>query len=219
MNHFLFTLLCVRLSVENAQEKQEEYATDIEKFLNLVQTLEDHKAELTNKVETLTIEKSTMEAEMEFRSKLSQAFSILSREEVDLERLKLLPIDCVVVNFYPFEKAASQPGIAKNALIEEIDCDDRIAAGELRGERARGGHVHRHRQLGPVVDVGVVRLVVLATEVDALLRPQGLHHLDHFIGVFAAPFPVDAHGIEVFFCPAHAHAENNAAIARRIESR
>lgn len=65
MNHFLFTLLCVRLSVENAQEKQEEYATDIEKFLNLVQTLEDHKAELTNKVETLTIEKSTMEAEME----------------------------------------------------------------------------------------------------------------------------------------------------------
>jgi len=51
-------------SVNNAHEKQEEYATDIEKFLNLIQTLEDHKAELTHKVETLTMEKSTMEAEM-----------------------------------------------------------------------------------------------------------------------------------------------------------
>lgn len=51
-------------SVDHAHEKQEEYATDIEKFLNLIQTLEDHKAELTNKVETLTMEKSTMEAEM-----------------------------------------------------------------------------------------------------------------------------------------------------------
>lgn len=52
------------VSVDNAHEKQEEYATDIEKFLNLIQTLEDHKAELTNKVETLTMEKSTMEGEM-----------------------------------------------------------------------------------------------------------------------------------------------------------
>lgn len=59
-------------SVENAHEKQEEYATDIEKFLNLIQTLEDHKAELTNKVETLTMEKSTMEGEMEDCAKTIQ---------------------------------------------------------------------------------------------------------------------------------------------------
>ena len=59
-------------SVNNAHEKQEEYATDIEKFLNLIQTLEDHKAELTNKVETLTMEKSTMEAEMEDCAKTIQ---------------------------------------------------------------------------------------------------------------------------------------------------
>eukprot|EP00986_Skeletonema_menzelii_P020290 scaffold30745_cov160-Skeletonema_menzelii.AAC.4 len=59
-------------NVNNAHEKQEEYATDIEKFLNLIQTLEDHKAELTNKVETLTMEKSTMEAEMEDCAKTIQ---------------------------------------------------------------------------------------------------------------------------------------------------
>jgi hypothetical protein len=59
-------------SVNNAHEKQEEYATDIEKFLNLIQTLEDHKAELTNKVETLTMEKTTMEAEMEDCAKTIQ---------------------------------------------------------------------------------------------------------------------------------------------------
>mmetsp|Transcript_19429 Transcript_19429/g.33117 ORF Transcript_19429/g.33117 Transcript_19429/m.33117 type:complete len:706 (-) Transcript_19429:92-2209(-) len=59
-------------NVNNAHEKQEEYATDIEKFLNLIQTLEDHKAELTNKVETLTMEKTTMEAEMEDCAKTIQ---------------------------------------------------------------------------------------------------------------------------------------------------
>lgn len=63
---------CYIHSVNNAHEKQEEYATDIEKFLNLIQTLEDHKAELTNKVETLTMEKSTMEAEMEDCAKTIQ---------------------------------------------------------------------------------------------------------------------------------------------------
>jgi len=52
-------------SLSKAQQKQEEYAANIEKFLNLIQTLNDHKAELTTKVETLTIEKSTMEREMQ----------------------------------------------------------------------------------------------------------------------------------------------------------
>ena len=52
-------------SLSEAQQKQEEYAANIEKFLNLIQTLNDHKAELTTKVETLTIEKSTTEREMQ----------------------------------------------------------------------------------------------------------------------------------------------------------
>ncbi|MEK6706452.1 MAG: hypothetical protein AABZ06_11760 [Bdellovibrionota bacterium] len=39
----------------------------------------------------------------------------------DLKRLNVPPIDCVVVNFYPFEKAAARPGISKADLIEEVD--------------------------------------------------------------------------------------------------
>jgi phosphoribosylaminoimidazolecarboxamide formyltransferase/IMP cyclohydrolase len=44
-----------------------------------------------------------------------------SSDEKDLERLKIQPMDCVVVNFYPFEKAAAKEGITREALIEEID--------------------------------------------------------------------------------------------------
>lgn len=42
-------------------------------------------------------------------------------DEADLKRLKIEPIDCVVVNFYPFEEAARRPGITREGLIEEID--------------------------------------------------------------------------------------------------
>jgi phosphoribosylaminoimidazolecarboxamide formyltransferase/IMP cyclohydrolase len=44
-----------------------------------------------------------------------------SGDEKDLRQLDILPIDCVVVNFYPFEKAASQKGITRKELIEQID--------------------------------------------------------------------------------------------------
>ena len=39
----------------------------------------------------------------------------------DLEKLSIQAIDCVVVNFYPFEAAAAKPGLSRAALIEEID--------------------------------------------------------------------------------------------------
>ncbi len=42
-------------------------------------------------------------------------------DEADLAKLKIQAIDCVVVNFYPFEKAAAQPGIDRKKLIEEVD--------------------------------------------------------------------------------------------------
>lgn len=42
-------------------------------------------------------------------------------DERDVKKLGILPIDCVVVNFYPFEKTAAQPGISREALIEQID--------------------------------------------------------------------------------------------------
>ncbi len=39
----------------------------------------------------------------------------------DLAKLSILPIDCVVVNFYPFEAALKKEGITRAQLIEEID--------------------------------------------------------------------------------------------------
>ncbi len=42
-------------------------------------------------------------------------------DDRDLEKLKIRPIDCVVVNFYPFEAAAARPGISRAQLIEEVD--------------------------------------------------------------------------------------------------
>ena len=42
-------------------------------------------------------------------------------DEADLAKLKIVPIDCVVVNFYPFEKTAATAGITREKLIEEID--------------------------------------------------------------------------------------------------
>ncbi len=44
-----------------------------------------------------------------------------SSDEQDLAKLGIVPIDCVVVNFYPFEQAAAQSGISRAELIEQID--------------------------------------------------------------------------------------------------
>ena len=41
-------------------------------------------------------------------------------DEADLAKLKIQPIDCVVVNFYPFEQAAAR-GEARKGLVDEID--------------------------------------------------------------------------------------------------
>jgi phosphoribosylaminoimidazolecarboxamide formyltransferase/IMP cyclohydrolase len=42
-------------------------------------------------------------------------------DEADLKKLNIVPIDCVVVNFYPFEDAAAREGISRKELIEEVD--------------------------------------------------------------------------------------------------
>ncbi len=42
-------------------------------------------------------------------------------DENDLRKLGLQAIDCVVVNFYPFEAAAAKEGISRKELIEEVD--------------------------------------------------------------------------------------------------
>jgi phosphoribosylaminoimidazolecarboxamide formyltransferase/IMP cyclohydrolase len=42
-------------------------------------------------------------------------------DEKDLKTLEIQAIDCVVVNFYPFEAAVAKEGISRDELIEEVD--------------------------------------------------------------------------------------------------
>ncbi len=44
-----------------------------------------------------------------------------AQDEADLARLGFAAIDCVVVNFYPFEQAVQREGISRKQLIEEVD--------------------------------------------------------------------------------------------------
>ena len=85
----LLTFPALFISLSEARNKQEEFATNIEKFLNLIQTLNDHKAELTDKVETLTIEKSTTESEMQDCStKIEQLRQTINSQELSQEDVR-----------------------------------------------------------------------------------------------------------------------------------
>ncbi len=76
-------------SLSEAQRKQEECATNIEKFLSLIETLKEHKAELATKVETLTIEKSTMEQEQEdCVKKIEQLKQTINGQELSQEDVR-----------------------------------------------------------------------------------------------------------------------------------
>lgn len=102
--------LSKKFSLSEAQQKQEEYAANIEKFLNLIETLNDHKAELTTKVETLTIEKSTTEREMEDSStKIEQLRLTIDGQELSQEDVRRMER----------EKARIEEQIARQGSILE----------------------------------------------------------------------------------------------------
>ena len=78
-----------RYSLAEAQQKQEEYATNIEKFINLIETLNAHKAELTQKVETLTAEKSSTEQQMEdCTTNIGQLKQTINSQELSQEDVR-----------------------------------------------------------------------------------------------------------------------------------
>jgi chromosome segregation ATPase len=102
-------------SLPDAQRKQEECATNIEKFLSLIQTLNEHKAELTTKVETLAIEKSTMEQEQEdCVKKIEQLKQTINGQELSQEDVRRMER----------EKARIEEQVAKQSSI----LDGHIAA-------------------------------------------------------------------------------------------
>ncbi|KAL3760419.1 hypothetical protein ACHAWU_005954 [Discostella pseudostelligera] len=99
----------------DAHRKQEECATNIEKFLSLIQTLNEHKAELTTKVETLAIEKSTMEQEQEdCVKKIGQLKQTINGQELSQEDVRRMER----------EKARIEEQVAKQSSI----LDGHIAA-------------------------------------------------------------------------------------------
>lgn len=97
-------------SLSEAQQKQEEYATNIEKFLNLIQTLTDHKAELTHKVETLAAEKATTEETMaECSDNIEQLRKTINSQELSQEDVRRMER----------EKARVEEQIAKQKSVLE----------------------------------------------------------------------------------------------------
>ena len=97
-------------SLSYAQRKQEECATNIEKFLNLIQIISEHKAELSTKVETLTIEKSTMEQEQEdCVKKIEQLKQTINGQELSQEDVRRMER----------EKARVEEKISKHSSVLE----------------------------------------------------------------------------------------------------
>ena len=75
--------------MNETHERQLDNVTYIEEFVNLIQTLEKHKAELTNKIETLTIEKSSVEAKMEDCAKtIQQLKDTIGSQELSQEDVR-----------------------------------------------------------------------------------------------------------------------------------
>jgi len=112
--------ICSHDSLSEAQQKQEEYATNIEKFLDLIQTLNDHKAELTNKVETLTLEKSTTEKEMaNCTAKIQQLKQTINSQELSQEDVRRMEREKSRID----EQIAKQSSVLKgqSAALKEAE--------------------------------------------------------------------------------------------------
>ena len=76
-------------SLSDAQAVMEEKAGKLEHFEGVIKMLTDHKAELTDKVETLTIEKSTSEQEMEdYSTKIKQLRETINSQELSQEDVR-----------------------------------------------------------------------------------------------------------------------------------
>eukprot|EP00804_Cyclotella_cryptica_P023223 CCRYP_000416-RA/>CCRYP_000416-RA protein AED:0.05 eAED:0.05 QI:835/1/1/1/1/1/3/192/486 len=70
----------------DVHKKREEYAIDIEKFLDLVSQLKEHQSELQTKVSTLTYEKSTMEHQIEeLTQHIQQTRAIIATQELSVD--------------------------------------------------------------------------------------------------------------------------------------
>ena len=70
------------LSIHSLLRKREEYATNVGNFHNLIHIISEHKAEVSTKVDSLTIEKSVMEREKEDCVKNIEQLKQTSQEDV-----------------------------------------------------------------------------------------------------------------------------------------
>lgn len=75
--------------LDDAHQKLEEYASEIEKFLSLIQDLKEHQSELQSKVSALTTEKSGMEAQMgEISINIDKLKQIIGSQELSVDDVR-----------------------------------------------------------------------------------------------------------------------------------
>ena len=139
--HIPFSLFG-RLS--EAQQKQEEYATNIEKFLNLIQTLNAHKAELIHKDETLTAEKATMEQQMEDCSKkIQQLRETIDGQELSQEDVRRMEREKARIE----EQVAKQKGVLEGHVAALKESQEKWEAVYALLEQRVGEYNARAEQL------------------------------------------------------------------------
>ena len=103
----------------------EEKAGKLEHFEGVIKMLTDHKAELTDKVETLTIEKSTSEQEMEdYSTKIKQLRETINSQELSQEDVRRMEREKIRVE----EQIAKQNTILEGNVASLKEAQEKWSA-------------------------------------------------------------------------------------------
>ena len=87
----LINVIIHTLRLPELKKRREDYATDLEKFYDLVKKLEEHKAALQTKVEERTVELDKNEKELEsITGRIGQLKSKVETQEVSVEDVRIM---------------------------------------------------------------------------------------------------------------------------------
>ncbi|EJK68080.1 hypothetical protein THAOC_10782 [Thalassiosira oceanica] len=118
-----------------AHQKQEECAANIEKFLAVIETLREHNAELSDRVDTLTIEKATMEGEMgDLSEKIERLKTTIGSQELNQEDVRRMEREKARTE----EQSARQRKVLDGVVAALDEIKERLAACHEMLERRAG---------------------------------------------------------------------------------
>lgn len=132
-------------SLSDAQQKLEEYATSIEKFLALIETLNDHKAELTGRVETLAAEERATQEEMAAcTARIEQLRETIDKQELSQEDVRRMEREKARIE----EQVAKQDSIREGHAAALKEAEEKRRALHEALERSVEGYNAAARRVG-----------------------------------------------------------------------